>query len=149
MTQREDSPATTDDFFASLPVLPGCLAVGAVLIWWGDRRTFVEASLGMRGLYVLIIAASLWLAVQSVRRQVAVSASAFGPYLARHSAIVWGMTVWSAVIAKLTYGSPLPTLAASSGEYRLWQFLTLGAVALPICLWGGVMFRRAVLRSLL
>lgn len=146
MTQRED-PATTDDFFSSLPVLPGCLALGALLIWWGDRRAFVEVSLGMRGLYALIIAASLWLAVQAIRQQVAVSASAFGPYLARHSAIVWGMMVWSAVIAKLTYGSPLPMLA-SPGEYRFWQFLTLGAVALPICLWGGIMFRRAVLRSL-
>ena len=121
------------------------LALGAAITIWGATHGFTPVG-GSAGILVsLLLAGFAWLGWRALERHRALAAVAEGPYIVRHSGLVCGLGLSSA----LTYTMARQQLATASGvEEQLWLLVLLAVVCLPIALWGGLMLRRTLDRAL-
>lgn len=118
-----------------------CFGLGAAISTWGVIRGFSTIEFGTGVLMTIVLAGFLWLAWRALERHLALAAGAVGSYAVRHTGLVWALGLWSVS----TYTAARPQLASSAGlEERLWLLAVLGAAGLPVMLWGGILFRRAL-----
>lgn len=121
------------------------LALGAAIIVWGAIRGFTPIAVSAGIPLSLVLAGFAWLGWRALKRHRALAARAEGPYLARHSGLVWGVGLSGA----LTYTIVREPLARASGvEEQIWLLALLGVVCVPLALWGGLVFRRTLERGL-
>ena len=77
----------------------------------------------------------------ALQRHRAAAQAAQGRYAARYAGLVFAIGLWSAFTYKFTVQSVGPEEGIGP---RVWLFLLLGAVSLPIALWAGALWLGAV-----
>lgn len=123
----------------------GAIAIGVAITGWGMARGFTPIGPFAAGLLALFLSVLVWLGLRALGRHRVLAAAAQGPYIARHSGLVWAV----GLSGVLTYGMARPQFPETSGlEERFWLLALLGAVCLPIMLWGGLVFRKMLERGL-
>jgi hypothetical protein len=123
----------------------GSLGLGTIITTWGAMRRFTSVGGTAGALVSVLLAAFAWLGWRALSRHRALAEVAEGSYAARHSGLIWGIGLASA----LTYTMARQQFATASGlEEQVWLLVVLGVVCVPVALWGGLMFRRTLERGL-
>jgi hypothetical protein len=126
---------------AGIGVVVGALALGSTITVWGTIRDYARIGGATALLFSLCLAGFALLGWRALTRHRALAAAAKGPYVTRHSGLIWGLGMSSA----LTYTMARQQLATASGvEEQLWLLALLGVVCVPFALWGGLLFRRTL-----